>query len=890
MTNKVEEFYNTLVKDPDLDIKAGQTRQQAARQEAEYRARQYNNNVQALALANEPAQVESPINSLFNHLEQMKKSMPDTALIKGIEDITQETRDALKQDVDNQNKDITESNTLVESNTKTIEEKKARFETLDKKDELKIEEVEEKENILGEIKALESSNTEAQQKLEAAQRRLQDISAGLKSSFSDLTDEDITTLTGLTAQPPQKGTTPEPEQTGGGEKSEQSTNNENNNQNNNENAPSIDARTANAARNYFGKERFDELFAAGELNNLDMAAIKEKFPNEGQNLTSNESNNQNNNESNNEKDAQALANTLPHDNARFVTGYKNDPDRTKEEGGFISEVYVRNDEDRVYNKNWAEEGVIELLAHQDRHGKNMGEKAKKQLNDLLTTYKEMGADFDKIEADKEKHGENFGGPEHLEEVKNRNKMDGLINTAKQNQKDENGEEIEESSLFDHLYNRTHGDNPFGDTKEEFEQSLRTENLTKLKTKFRTEYTKLQTSREREQEQKEIKRQAQQKEEGNTLPHDESDFKDISENDATQLATEMVAHNQKYKHTLSPASKKKLDKILEEAKKAGADLEKIGEDREKLGDKFGSEEHYKDLAEHHAEKEKQATLERHATGDDDEAIQARRRAGMEASQSAKDFHHGDDLNTKSRMSQSKEGNAENFGHSRHKKTTGAPASSNMPPAMREIMEEQNKDKPNKELIRENKDFLAQKASEGYKWHPDTKHWVHEEGLNSLLGSHKGNAGTLLDGQHQVKGHPPTLLNGDGSTSNKKVLYSQGGLQNFGGDSITGKALEHSFKNGSFKSQHAATSAGGKNGIKLNNVSSHTNFAGITTQATLKPTATTRFQAGEQRGRDFVRNFKTPSLDGLKGKFFGKSEYPYDYPSAIETLSKNYKNLV
>jgi len=83
---KVEEFYNTLVKDPDLDIKAGQTREQAARQEAEYRARQYNNNVQALALANEPTQVESPINALFNHLEQMKKSMPNTALIKARED------------------------------------------------------------------------------------------------------------------------------------------------------------------------------------------------------------------------------------------------------------------------------------------------------------------------------------------------------------------------------------------------------------------------------------------------------------------------------------------------------------------------------------------------------------------------------------------------------------------------------------------------------------------------------------------------------------------------------------------------------------------------------------------------------------------------------------
>ena len=774
--SKIDEFYNTLIKDPDLEVKAGQTREQAAKQEAEYRARQYNNNVQALALANEPAQVESPINALFNHLEQMKKSMPDTALIKGIEDvIPSETLDALRQDIDNKNKDITESNTLIESNTKTIEEKKARYEALNKKKELTLKEVTEKETIEGEVKALQSSNTEAQQKIETAQRGLRDTSAGLKNNFPNLTDKDINTLTGQTLESEQSQN-----------QSEQSTNNENNNQNTTEDGPSIDPRTAKAAENYFGEERFKQLLEAGELNNLDMKAIKNKFPNEGQTLTSNESNNQNNNQNNNEN----------------------------------------NNED----------------------------------NDDSDTTAEM---------------------------------DDLIDKAKENQKNEAGEDIEGSSLFDHLYNQTHGNNPFGDTKEEFEQSLRAQNPTKLKTKFRTEYTKLQTSREREQEQKEIKRQAQQKQEANTLPHDESDFKDISENDATQLATEMVAHNKKHRDAMSPASKKKLDKILEAAEKAGADLEKIAEDREKFGDKFGSEEHYKDLAEHHAEKEKQATLERHSTGDDDEAKQARRRAGIEASQSAKDFHHGDDLNTKSRMSQSKEGTAENFGHSRHKKTTGAPASSNMPPAMREIMEEQNKDKPNKELIRENKAFLAQKQSEGYKWHPETNHWVHEEGLNSLLGSHKGNAGTLLDGQHQVKGHPPTLLNGDGSTSNKKVLYSQGGLQNFGGDSITGKALEHSFKNGSFKSQNAATSALGKGGIKLNDVSSHTNFAGITTPATNKPTLRTAMREGYAQGqqdRERIKAAAGSALGRIKtsflDRFMSKAEQPFSYPTAIELLSKSY----
>ena len=79
-SNKVEQFYNALVKDPELDIKPGQTREQAARMEANYRARQYDNNAKALAMATTPD--ESPINSLFNHLEQMKKSSDDIVLLK----------------------------------------------------------------------------------------------------------------------------------------------------------------------------------------------------------------------------------------------------------------------------------------------------------------------------------------------------------------------------------------------------------------------------------------------------------------------------------------------------------------------------------------------------------------------------------------------------------------------------------------------------------------------------------------------------------------------------------------------------------------------------------------------------------------------------------------
>ena len=57
-----QEIYNTLVKDPDLEISDGQTREDAAEAEAQYRARQFMNNVQALSLA---TQDDEPTSSLW---------------------------------------------------------------------------------------------------------------------------------------------------------------------------------------------------------------------------------------------------------------------------------------------------------------------------------------------------------------------------------------------------------------------------------------------------------------------------------------------------------------------------------------------------------------------------------------------------------------------------------------------------------------------------------------------------------------------------------------------------------------------------------------------------------------------------------------------------------
>ena len=69
----VNDIYETLIKDPDLDIMVGQTRHQAAKTEAEERTRQHYNNVQALALASEPLKKMSPIKKFIFYVSKLSE-------------------------------------------------------------------------------------------------------------------------------------------------------------------------------------------------------------------------------------------------------------------------------------------------------------------------------------------------------------------------------------------------------------------------------------------------------------------------------------------------------------------------------------------------------------------------------------------------------------------------------------------------------------------------------------------------------------------------------------------------------------------------------------------------------------------------------------------------
>ena len=72
--HSAQAIFEALMLDPDLEIAEGQTREEAAKNEAEYRARQHFNNMRALSLGTE----DSPIKALNSFLSRPFFSLVNT--------------------------------------------------------------------------------------------------------------------------------------------------------------------------------------------------------------------------------------------------------------------------------------------------------------------------------------------------------------------------------------------------------------------------------------------------------------------------------------------------------------------------------------------------------------------------------------------------------------------------------------------------------------------------------------------------------------------------------------------------------------------------------------------------------------------------------------------
>lgn len=76
-----EDIYESIIKDPDLEVGPNQTREEFAKQEADQRAKQHHHNVEALSLANEPLKniAKSPLVNLIDYINRSSTTILNIA-------------------------------------------------------------------------------------------------------------------------------------------------------------------------------------------------------------------------------------------------------------------------------------------------------------------------------------------------------------------------------------------------------------------------------------------------------------------------------------------------------------------------------------------------------------------------------------------------------------------------------------------------------------------------------------------------------------------------------------------------------------------------------------------------------------------------------------------
>ena len=146
--------------------------------------------------------------------------------------------------------------------------------------------------------------------------------------------------------------------------------------------------------------------------------------------------------------------------------------------------------------------------------------------------------------------------------------------------------------------------------------------------------------------------------------------------------------------------------------------------------------------------------------------------------------------------------------------------NIPPALREIKEEEAKaatgGEPNEQIISKNRQFLQQKNQEGYVWNHNTNHWIHRENLSGLMGGHVGNNATLANGNHVGKNGKATFLDGSGNAAQGIFHLGSGYNVHKFGMGVTGKHLANAYNQGGqlknhIKSGNLATKFSNSKGI-------------------------------------------------------------------------------
>ena len=335
----------------------------------------------------------------------------------------------------------------------------------------------------------------------------------------------------------------------------------------------------------------------------------------------------------------------------------------------------------------------------------------------------------------------------------------------------------------------------------------------------------------------------------------------------------------------------IGKSIRQIEAKAADAAKKADDKEKKDNlKIKQQEEKERLDrirdEKNADEERENNI---AYGETEEAQQARDEA--HATSGANLFTH---FNDKGEVSHETHGEAigddskHNHFDEHDKKESGShPAhhhnkeilDKNIPPALREIKEEEGKEEPNEQIISKNRQFLQQKNQEGYVWNHNTNHWIHRENLSGLMAGHVGNNATLANGNHVGKSGKATFLDGSGNAAQGIFHLGSGYNVHKFGMGITGKHLANAYNQGGQLKNHIKS---GNLATKFNNSKGIYESSGIgAPKATAKSGADLR-SLGRQ-GAESGFNV-TPMVSSIRS-FFGLKKGELSN-SALQQLVESY----
>lgn len=419
----VQEIYDQLIKDPNLEVGSKQTREEAAQAEAQYRVRQYHNNEQALSLATEPLEDDSKIDALKKYLsnaQELGKSFVEGTIMVA--------QDVYKNQLNFFDKSDAGVNFVFDlNNPKETKAYKALPTTHPLKSyidsSLNVWKNNNKDgNIdiqhlrgLGEILSKEhnyalgtGAKFISKTQTEHMFKRLNEGHEHYKSLNPNMHTEVLEKTKGLS-----KYLSKQPDK-------ESPSNKKNNKSDSESTQGTLDNAQLFTDNEHLIRHNYEKKHSLGsgeELKNLKYNEFKQNFIEEHSNKEEKEIRHK-------------VFSPLEASHRTKQKKEKDTSDRNNELKQIKTQAKKKQDANNLPHANADFKDVDEdvahhmarnLLAHNENHKDNMTEPKKKTLEGLLGRAKEMGADLEELASERESVGSKFGSEEHLEDAKAKHK-------------------------------------------------------------------------------------------------------------------------------------------------------------------------------------------------------------------------------------------------------------------------------------------------------------------------------------------------------------------------------------------------------------------------------------------------------------------------------------